>query len=781
MTTVRLRLAFLAAALALCAVARAEDSPAGRVVGKVVPVGLKAVPLEQVRNVMHTRAGKPYDPDVISQDVQRLNDTKQFVPNSIEISTAVEADGKVTVFVKLQELAGVAKEIIFKGAQHLSDSELMDLTGLRRDGPMNPAMNRLAATAILTKLRDDGRYYASVELLEGGVVTDTRIVFSIVEGPAVRVKRVKFRGNQAASTGRLATQVVTGSAMIPGFVTPLTPKFKFESIDEDRKRLVEYYQRLGYLDAAVREEIEPVNGGGAVNIIYHISEGRPYTVRNVTIEGKKSLPEERLRQVTEVKAGDTFNVGVVQADEKRLETLVGNAGHQSAVKYETFAVPNEPGKVDVRYVVQQQGGEPDRVGNIIIRGNTVTQQRVILNQLGFFPGQVLQYSQLEAATNNLRRLQLFDNDEPPTVRVAPSSDGSQYKDLFVTVKETKTGQITAQANVNSDAGLSGSLVLNQRNFDILRVPTSLDDLTSGKAFLGGGQELRVEATPGTLFQRYAVTLREPYFLDTRFGVTGSGYYFTRSYAEYNEQRLGARASVDYRFAESPIWSANFSTRIEDVNVTKVPAWATRAISDDAGHSTVLGLRGGLRRDTRDSYLLPSSGSTVDLGFEQVLGDYTFPIGTLEATKYFTLWSRKDGSGKHVFSNRTQLTVMGQNAPVFERVYAGGIRSFRGFSFRGVGPVENDLNVGGTFGFLNSHEYQVPVLANDKLWFAAFVDHGTVERSFEIKDYRVSVGVGVRISVAALGPLPLAFDFAFPVRQAPGDHKQVFNFSLSGGY
>ena len=780
MTTVRLRLAFLAAVLALCAVARAEDSPAGRVVGKIVPHGLKTVPLETVRNVMHTRVGKPYDPDVISQDVQRLNDTKQFVPNSIEISTAVEADGKVTVFVKLQELAGVVKEIVFKGAQHLSESELMDLTGLRRDGPMSPTTNRLAATAILTKLRDDGRYYASVELLEGTAVTDTRVVFSIVEGPAVRVKRVKFRGNSAASTGRLATQVVTGSAMIPGFVTPLTPKFKFESIDEDRKRLVEYYQRLGYLDAAVREEIEPVNGGGAVNIIYHISEGRPYTVRNVTIEGKKSLPEERLRQVTEVKAGDTFNVGVVQADEKRLETLVGNAGHQSAVKYETFAVPNEPGKVDVRYVVQQQGGEPDRVGHIFIRGNTVTQQRVILNQLGFFPGQVLQYSQLEAATNNLRRLQLFDNDDPPTVRVAPSSDGSQYKDLFVTVKETKTGQITAQANVNSDAGLSGSLVLNQRNFDILRVPTSLDDLTSGKAFLGGGQELRVEATPGTLFQRYAVTLREPYFLDTRFGVTGSGYYFTRSYAEYNEQRLGARASVDYRFAESPIWSTNFSTRIEDVNITKVPAWATRAISDDAGHSTVLGLRGGLRRDTRDSYLLPSSGSTVDIGFEQVLGDYTFPIGTLEATKYFTLWSRKDGSGKHVFSNRTQLTVMGENAPVFERVYAGGIRSFRGFSFRGVGPVENQLNVGGTFGFLNSHEYQIPVLANDKLWFAAFVDHGTVERSFEIKDYRVSVGVGVRISVAALGPLPLAFDFAFPVRQAPGDHKQVFAFSLQGG-
>ena len=52
--------------------------------------------------------------------------------------------------------------------------------------------------------------------------------------------------------------------------------------------------------------------------------------------------------------------------------------------------------------------------------------------------------------------------------------------------------------VNSDAGLTGSIVLNERNFDFERVPESFDDLLSGHAFRGGGQEFRLEAVPGTL-------------------------------------------------------------------------------------------------------------------------------------------------------------------------------------------------------------------------------------------------------------------------------------------
>ena len=58
----------------------------------------------------------------------------------------------------------------------------------------------------------------------------------------------------------------------------------------------------------------------------------------------------------------------------------------------------------------------------------------------------------------------------------------------------------------------------------------------------------------------------------------------------------------------------------------------------------------------------------------------------------------------------------------------------------------------------------------------FVDSGTVNRSFSLADYRVTAGVGLRISMPQLlGPVPLAIDFGFPLRDAPGDKRQVFSF------
>jgi outer membrane protein insertion porin family len=48
---------------------------------------------------------------------------------------------------------------------------------------------------------------------------------------------------------------------------------------------------------------------------------------------------------------------------------------------------------------------------------------------------------------------------------------------------------------------------------------------------------------------------------------------------------------------------------------------------------------------------------------------------------------------------------------------------------------------------------------------------------EINDFRVAPGLGLRVTVPAMGPAPIALDFAFPVSEAPFDDEQVFSFSL----
>ena len=765
-----------------CAEVRAEDSPVGRIIARIETSQTKLRTKEQILAKMLLKVGKPYDEATAGEDVRQLAKTGWFVANSVELKTQLNNDGQVIVFVFMKELAGTVRDIVFIGNQHYSSDELYELMQVRRGNPMNPALNKLAAASLANKLRDDGRYYASCTLLEGDSITDSRVVFNIVEGPTVRVGKVSFLGNQEASDGRLRTIVTTSGALL-GFTTILSPKYQPLNITKDKEQLEFYYAKLGFLDTRIEAEVYPLTDDlSSVHVVYHIQEGRAYNVRSVRFEGNKAFQAERLKKVVGLQTGERYDESLVQADTQRITMLYGNGGHQVGVKREYYAVPEKPGVVDVCFRVYEPdngyGRGPDRIGVIKIEGNTYTEERVIRNELGgLLPGQVLQYPLIKQAEGNLARRGIFDQEEPPQIFVVPSDRGEQYKDLVVKVKETRTGMVGLQFGVNSNAGLNGTLAINQRNFDITKFPRNFDELIGGNSFRGGGQEFRIQAMPGTQFSRYEMTWREPFLFDSKYGLTTSFYYADRQYTEYTEGRYGGRFTLDYRFDNAQTWHASLASRVEGVNLKNIPNFATPAITDYAGQHFQVGLRGGINRDTRDSFLMPSSGSVIDLGYEQIFGDYSFPIGTAEATKFWTVHQARDGGWKGVVAARTQVSATTSNAPVYERFFAGGFRSLRGFAFRGVGPFENTLNVGGSFAFLNTLEYQIPLVANEKLRFVTFVDHGTVDSRASFDNYRVAVGLGLRIQVPAFGPLPIALDFGFPVKQAPGDIKQVFSFYI----
>jgi outer membrane protein insertion porin family len=230
------------------------------------------------------------------------------------------------------------------------------------------------------------------------------------------------------------------------------------------------------------------------------------------------------------------------------------------------------------------------------------------------------------------------------------------------------------------------------------------------------------------------------------------------------------------------WSISGAVRVEGVGVNNVPFDAPPAFTSVEGEHFLVAPRVTVMRDSRDSVLRPTEGSTVQASFEEVLGDFTFPVINLEAHKYFTTFQRPDGSGKQVVAVRSQVAWEGENAPVYERFYGGGFQTVRGFAFRGMGPMEPGtlptsglFSVGGNFMLLNSLEYQIPIKANDHLYAVAFVDSGTVEQGLRITDYRVSVGFGLRITVPMMGPVPIALEFGFPIVKAPNDQQQLFSF------
>jgi outer membrane protein insertion porin family len=86
-------------------------------------------------------------------------------------------------------------------------------------------------------------------------------------------------------------------------------------------------------------------------------------------------------------------------------------------------------------------------------------------------------------------------------------------------------------------------------------------------------------------------------------------------------------------------------------------------------------------------------------------------------------------------------------------------------------------LGGDFELLGSLEYQFPITADDSLQGVFFSDFGTVESDVRISELRATAGFGLRVVVPLLGPVPLAFDFGFPLHRAEGDQTQVFSFFI----
>jgi outer membrane protein insertion porin family len=348
-------------------------------------------------------------------------------------------------------------------------------------------------------------------------------------------------------------------------------------------------------------------------------------------------------------------------------------------------------------------------------------------------------------------------------------------DLDVVLSEAQTGRLMLGVAVNSDAGLVGQILLDEQNFDWTRWPTSWDDFVSGRAWRGAGQRFRIEAAPGTEVHRYLVSFQEPYLWDTPVSLGLSGSFFDRRYDDWDEQRLGGRVSLGYQWTENDL-SAGVSYRGESVKISN-PSASIPELDEVLGENALHGFKFTIANDTRDSAFLATEGHFLQLELEQVIGSFDYPRAILEGRQYFLLNERPDHSGRQVLTASSRLGFTGGNTPIYENFFAGGFSTLRGFDFRGASPVDSGVQVGGEFMWVNTVEYLFPLTADDMIHGVAFVDFGTVEEKVEIEDFRVAPGFGLRITIPAMGPAPIALDFAFPVAKADFDDEQVFSFNI----
>jgi outer membrane protein insertion porin family len=301
----------------------------------------------------------------------------------------------------------------------------------------------------------------------------------------------------------------------------------------------------------------------------------------------------------------------------------------------------------------------------------------------------------------------------------------------------------------------------------------------GRAWRGAGERFRLELVPGTQVQRYMISYQDPYafFLENKGVSSGlSGFYYQRIYTEWTENRVGGSASLGYQFTHD--LSGTFRFQGQDVTIGH-PEFPVPELLEVLGRNPLYTFSASLQHDTRDNPFNASEGHLISASIGETLGAFQYPNAAVEFSQYFKIFQRADRSGNHVLNLDVRAGYTGDNTPIFEKFYAGGFSSIRGFAFRGVTPRDPvyGMGVGGDFQLLGTAQYTFPITADDKLKGVVFVDAGTVEPTITNwnQQVRVAPGVGLRISIPMMGPAPIALDFAFPLNPQPGDVQQVFSF------
>jgi len=747
---------------------------AGLNVEGVRVVGNAQTSASVILNSVRTREGEPFDPVTVEEDYQRIFRLRRF--SNVEAKVEPTAAGGVVVVFTVVEQRTIAS-LSFLGNAAVATPLIRDVVDVREGESIDRFRIALAKQNIERLYKEKNFPFSSVEVDEEKLASQGELVFTIVEGPNVRIRRVSFPGNQSFEKGTLLKQIRTRSWI---FVFR-NGRLDFEQLEDDVGALRRFYESKGFFDVRVGRRLRFSPDLSQAQVDFVIDEGKRYVVEKVTFEGNKTVEDTALRANLRLNAGDFYDREIEQRDVRQMVKVFSPFGfifqpqsdNPEYLRISPQAVfQKEAGKVELVYRISE--GKPFRVGRILVKGNAQSMDKLVLREMRVQPGQLYNSSELTDAVERIRATPYFQN-----ATITPVGGDPNYRDVLVEVTERQFRSFNVGAGVNSNGGVGGNLTFEHRNFDIGQLPPSAGDLFTDRAFTGAGQRFRVSLEPGTEFSNASVLFSEPFLFDSKYSLTTEAYLRDRIRPDWRETRVGGRVTVGRRLDFQN--SISGTIRAEDVRVWDIDDQPIRApeVLDLNGHSLITTYSLSYTRDTTNRGNLPSKGYTFRTTVEQAAppGEFDFTKVSASWDQYFLLYEDLLDR-KTIFSLRGDTGYIFGNAPFFERFYAGGIGSVRGFRFRGISPRAglDDDAVGGDFAMTVSGEVSYP-LAGEFLRGVVFVDTGTVQRDVTLGTYRAAVGTGLRLFLPFFGSAPFALDFAAPLSEDREDETQIVSFSF----
>jgi len=581
------------------------------------------------------------------------------------------------------------------------------------------------------------------------------------------VRRILFEGNDRFSARRLRKAMATKQSW--WFVTP--GYYRPEVLEEDEERVKALYRSDGFSDVEVSAESEFDEGKRWMTIRVKIQEGKRYLVGEVSFRGVREIAVDQVQKGLKLKGGEPFSQERLYEDVGTVQAAYFAKGYMAATVDPSTALNPSTQRVDVTYTVSE--GSIAYVGRIIVKGNVKTRDVVIRRELRLSPGERYDGEKLRRSKERLYNLGFF---EEVTLETVPS-DRPDRRDLEVTVKESKTGEFSFGGGFSSVDSFIGFAEITQRNFDLFNWPT----------FVGGGQELKFRVMMGTRRRNFELSFTEPWVFNRPYLFGFDLFNLTRTRGEgysFELQRQGGDLRLGRTLGDYD--RVDLMYRLEEVSVSDVSDAASQELKNELGDNLVSSVRLGHTRDTRDNLYNPKKGyvieNAVELAGAVFGGDKDFWKWTGGAQLFFEPFVESQVLEFHLQVGLANDLADTNAVPIFERFFAGGADSIRGYKERRVGPKDALTRdpVGGEGVAVFNAEYTVPVV--DFLKAAAFFDTGNVYSrigEFGQEGLKSGAGAGVRIKTP-FGPVKL--DYGWPINPDDGERKTGrLHFSASRSF
>ncbi|MGP0062707.1 MAG: POTRA domain-containing protein, partial [Isosphaeraceae bacterium] len=392
------------AALAPPARAQADRALQG-IISEIRFEGNTTISPEKLKPKLLTKVGQPPDAQKFNADLKTLWRTNWFSNVEVFYDESPPKSGKLIVTFLVKEMP-VLTHVEFRGRKAIRQKELEETTGLKVGSRADATHTRNTLGQILRLYQDKGYDLAEVNLLEGGNPGETKVVIQIFEGPKVKIGSINFVGNEFASAATLQTHIGTRKPILGLF-----GKYHRDMLDDDKQKLMEYYQQHGFFEVRVTPQTRAGKDLGTRDLTFVIYEGKQYSVRDVIIEGNEKIKTAVLKDDLELHSGKPFLQAVRDADKARMLIKYNEIG---CIDTQIVAEPrwtNKPGVVDLVYKVEE--GEPYLLGELKIQGNSRTRDKVIRReavQAGLLPGEVLDKNRIDLFQKRLARLGYFQNN-----------------------------------------------------------------------------------------------------------------------------------------------------------------------------------------------------------------------------------------------------------------------------------------------------------------------------------------------------------------------------------